>query len=210
VFPYPTLHDGWEESRGYGFAEAMNPSSKPCAVAILAGGKSRRMGKDKTRLYLGPCTLLGHVKRTAASLGLPVYVVRRDIVPGSGPIGGILTVFHSYPMDSALFLSADMPFVSPSLLRELLKPQPKRTKAVFVKSPHGVGFPFWLQREVCRDVQSCLEKEELSLQRLARRLRPRILRPRSDPTELLNINTPEDLESARQLFARRNASPCWR
>src|ERR1044072_1658113 len=43
-----------------------------CEGCILAGGLSRRMGRDKTRLRLGGRTVLGQIRATARQLRHPV------------------------------------------------------------------------------------------------------------------------------------------
>ena len=85
------------------------------SVSILAGGLSSRLGRDKARVRLGRRTLLAHVRRAAKELGLPVRVIRRDLVPRCGPLGGVFTALKTSRADAELFLACDMPFVSASL-----------------------------------------------------------------------------------------------
>ena len=92
-----------------------------CEICILAGGLSRRMGREKSKLKLGKRTMLGHIRATAKATGLPVRVIRRDSVPRCGPLGGIYTALKSTPAATVLFLSCDMPLVSVELLQKLLK-----------------------------------------------------------------------------------------
>src|SRR5689334_13117942 len=91
-----------------------------CEICILAGGLSRRMGLDKSRLKLGRRTLLGHIRAEAKRTGLPVRVIRRDCVPRCGPLGGIFTALKSTRAEWVLFLACDMPFVSGELMKWLL------------------------------------------------------------------------------------------
>jgi len=44
-------------------------------ICILAGGLSKRMGRDKSRLRLGSTTMLGHIRQAAQLTGLPVRVI---------------------------------------------------------------------------------------------------------------------------------------
>src|SRR5262245_52722575 len=88
-------------------------------ICILAGGLSERMGREKARMRLGRRTLLGHVRRTAESLGLDVRVIRKDLVPRCGPIGGIYTGLKTSRHEAELFLSCDMPFLMADLLRRV-------------------------------------------------------------------------------------------
>src|SRR5688500_2993407 len=73
-------------------------------VCILAGGLSTRMGRAKARLRLGNRTLLGWVRRNAAALGLPVRVIRRDLVRRCGPLGGIYSALKTTKAFAVLFL----------------------------------------------------------------------------------------------------------
>ncbi|MEO8427284.1 MAG: NTP transferase domain-containing protein, partial [Verrucomicrobiota bacterium] len=91
-----------------------------CEIAILAGGRSSRMGRDKSRLRLGKRTLLGQVRATAERLRLPVRIIRQDLVPRCGPLGGIYTALKTSRKQVILFLPCDTPFVSLGLLEKVL------------------------------------------------------------------------------------------
>ena len=107
-------------------------ASGPMAVTgvILAGGRSRRMGRDKALLDLGGRPMLARVAEALgrvcqavvivdrepgryAFLGFPVVVDRR---PGFGALSGLhaglLAMEHPY----GIFVACDMPFLDPALL----------------------------------------------------------------------------------------------
>ncbi len=174
----------------------------PLEICILAGGQSVRMGRDKARLRLGRRTLLGHARATALSLGLPARVIRRDLVPRCGPLGGIFTALTTTRVDAVLFLSCDMPFVTPALLRRVIRAS--RTKetqrqAVFTASREGAGFPFLIRREALPRVEKQIQRGRFSLQALAYGLRAKRLRlSRTTVAQLANLNTPAELAAAKQ------------
>src|SRR4051794_40030302 len=60
-------------------------------VCILAGGKSRRMRRNKAALELDGMPLLEWSKRIARGAGLPYRVIDRDIQTAAGPVSGIAT-----------------------------------------------------------------------------------------------------------------------
>ena len=97
---------------------------------ILAGGTSRRMGKNKALIQLGEDPLIGHVIRRIrpvtdelllitntpdeyAHLGLPMH---GDVVSDAGALGGIYTGLASACYDTVLCVACDSPFLVPKLL----------------------------------------------------------------------------------------------
>jgi molybdopterin-guanine dinucleotide biosynthesis protein A len=175
-------------------------------IVILAGGLSRRMGRDKARLRLGGRTLVQRIAHAAKACGGRVRVVRKDIVPRCGPLGGVLTGFARARADAVLFLSCDMPFVDASLLRELVAQFQRARRGVFTWSGASAGFPFLLPTAARSTVRALIRAKRLSLQELVRESRARRWRPpRHYRDQLLNVNTPPAWEHARLQWAARRA-----
>ena len=103
-------------------------------VAILAGGKSSRMGTDKSFVLfqgrpmievvrervegLGDELILIANKQAAyAHLGLPMY---GDIFPETGPLGGIYTAIHHAAHPHVLVVACDMPWLNRPLLEYMI------------------------------------------------------------------------------------------
>ena len=104
---------------------------------ILAGGTSRRLGRDKASEVLLGRTLLERtaerlvplvdeiivVRRAGQSipeLDLPVpVVVVEDAYPDTGPLGGIFTGLRAASSERCLVVACDMPLLQASLLRYL-------------------------------------------------------------------------------------------
>ena len=106
------------------------------AVAILVGGRSRRMGgRAKAALPLGDRTVLERVLDTADGLGRPVGLVAgreaaddgdelarllerlgrpvvRDRHAGAGPLGGLEAAFAATDAGRVLLLACDLPFLT--------------------------------------------------------------------------------------------------
>lgn len=173
-------------------------------ICILAGGLSERMGRDKSQLKLGQRTMLGQIRATAKTLGLPVRLIRRDAVPRCGPLGGIYTALKTSLADAVMFLACDMPFVTESLLRSMLGRFGSQGVALFVHSEGKPGFPFVLPHDTLATVASQIEQGKLSLRGLARALQARSFSPPvSERGQLRNANTPR--EWARILKLWKNA-----
>jgi molybdopterin-guanine dinucleotide biosynthesis protein A len=178
-------------------------------ICILAGGLSTRMGQDKSHLRLGQRTMLGHIRATARQLGFSVRAIRRDKVRRSGPIGGIYTALRSSKADAVLFLACDMPFVSADLLQRMIRKLPLSRNAHFASEGGLAGFPCFLRCENCLPLVSLqIAKSEFSLQALAKALRAKMLQPaRPGSPELTNVNTPSELEAARQRITHAKPIP---
>ena len=158
------------------------------------------MGRDKRRLRLGGTSLLRRAKTTALKTGLPVRVIRSDLVPRCGPLGGIFTALSTSPTEAVLFLSSDMPFVSIGLLKRLLDSSQAGKKSVFTEQNATKSFPFLLRREELPLVRRQIDGKQFSHQQLARDCAARSLRlPRTQQPELFNITTPEDWRQARAI-----------
>lgn len=173
--------------------------SVPCEICILAGGMSRRMGRDKARLRWGRRTMLGHIRAMAARTGFPVRIIRRDLVPRCGPVGGVYTALSTTEADAVLFLACDMPLIRADLILFLLKKLRPRASALFVCTPDGPGFPFLLRRKALSAVARRLKAGKFSLHALANALKATLVRPSPEfDSQLTNINTPRDWKKWRQ------------
>ena len=105
------------------------------AAVILAGGMSRRMGRDKAALPFGEETMLSHLVHTyqpyfdvtAVSLNTPgrfdtagaQEVVDRR--PGEGPMAGLEAAFLDTGADVIFLTGTDLPFGDPALARHLVE-----------------------------------------------------------------------------------------
>lgn len=187
-----------------------------CGICILAGGLSKRMARDKSRVRLGARTLLGHIRQQSSRLGLPVRLIRHDLVRRCGPLGGICTALTTSSNEAELFLACDMPFLSRKLVESVVDCWRKKQHPVFMtsKSADGVnqenerniraGFPFVVPVRLLPIVRRQIAKNQHSIQALAKALKACLLFPpagRED--ELFNINTGEDLKAARAFFRKR-------
>src|SRR5882724_8274496 len=162
-----------------------------CEICILAGGLSRRMGRDKARLRLGANTMVAQIRTTVRRTGWPVRAIRKDLVPRCGPLGGVYTALKTTRSDAVLFLACDMPFLGVEVLSCLLDEYRSTPQAIFTSYRGRVGFPFVLPRWSIADVVKQIDRGEFSLQALAKFLRARIIGiPQRLATQLWNVNTP--------------------
>src|SRR5579871_2149080 len=186
---------------------------------ILAGGKSARMGQDKALLEVDGRSLIAQVVATVRPLVSEIVVVAdvpekydnalgrivADLLPGVGPVGGILTGLTALGEGSHLVVSCDMPALNVRVLQFLLEAATPEWDAVV---PETAGRPEPLcavyQHTAAPKLRAFLDTgRRAAYQALeclqTRRVDEETLR-RLDPEGLgfTNLNTPEDLERFRQ------------
>ena len=109
--------------------------ARSTAALLLAGGESRRMGRDKAAIEVGGETLLARTARLAAEACDEVFVsvrsvgsadaLRRqwpmieDAADGVGPIAGILGALRARPDVDWLVRACDLPRLDAPTLRAL-------------------------------------------------------------------------------------------
>ncbi len=192
--------------------------------AVLAGGRGRRLGGDKLSLEIGGQTLVRRAVDALRLAGLEVALVLRaeqpepltahtiavvrDEVENAGPLGGLQALLRWLPVEWALVLPCDQPFLMPELLGELLA-QPREGVDAVVGHPADLmePLPGLYRREGIHAIEQALARGERSLRELLSSLRVRTapaeaLR-RWDPQLLsyLNVNSPADLARARAIVA---------
>ena len=120
-------------------------------AAILAGGKSSRMGSNKAFLKLKGKTFIelqiellremfdeifisANTPSEYEYLNLPIF---KDVYPGKGPLGGIFTSLINASSFHTFMLACDMPFVGLELIKHL-KDLTKEFDVVIPKSERGL------------------------------------------------------------------------
>ncbi|MCC7073682.1 MAG: molybdenum cofactor guanylyltransferase [Deltaproteobacteria bacterium] len=170
--------------------------------ALLAGGESRRMGKDKSALVLEGQTLAERALATLAAVsdrqvilghgrGCPGGVPRLpDAVAGQGPSAGLRALLASGLGDAYLVLPVDMPGVTPAHLQRLVAALAGHHAACFVRA--GVLEPL----PCALDAGAALAPGEQRLGALLQGLRlARVLLGDNDADDLRNLNSPDELEA---------------
>ena len=106
--------------------------------AIMAGGRSRRLGVNKAFLQIQGRPVIERVLETISSLVSPVRIITNspgeyqylgaevaaDIRPGCGPLSGIHTALSLSPTEYVLVVSCDLPLLTADSLRPLLSEYP--------------------------------------------------------------------------------------
>ncbi|MGG7550023.1 NTP transferase domain-containing protein [Chryseobacterium arthrosphaerae] len=191
----------------------------PVNGLVLAGGKSVRMGKAKDLLHWH-----GKEQRYfAADLIAPFceevfiscrqdqlenfdlgYKALTDTFLNMGPFGGILSALRSRRDTAWLVVACDLPLLDPKSLAFLLRSRDPEKAATTYESPFD-GLPeplitIWepksypLLLHFLGMGNTCPRKVLINSDTL-------ILKP-ENPDALMNVNTPEDAEKAKQIMKK--------
>ncbi len=188
---------------------------------VLAGGGSRRLGRDKALLDLGDGRpLLRRVVETLADLcdevlvvagrperyqglGLPARLVADDR-PGQGPLAGLETALRRARHEYALVVACDLPFLHRGLLRHMLGLE--RDYQALVPRWQGHLHPLHAvyARSCLPHVSALLDSGQRQALALLERVQVRVLTEEEiaaiDPEGLglFDLDCPEDLQRALQ------------
>ncbi|MEG6615861.1 molybdenum cofactor guanylyltransferase [Peptococcaceae bacterium 1198_IL3148] len=105
------------------------------SAAILAGGKSSRMGTTKAFVEVHSCRIIDHAIDELKQVSNDIMIVTnsveeyshlgirlvKDIVPGLGPLSGIHSALVHAEMPQVLIVACDMPFIEAQLANLLAK-----------------------------------------------------------------------------------------
>ncbi len=182
------------------------------SAVILAGGESRRMGRDKAWLEFEGQPLIARSLAVAWELGATeVFISGRvgedysalncpvlfDLEPGFGPLGGIERGLHATTSPLLLVLAVDLPQMTADFLRKLLAKCDSLTGAmakldgrfeplvaIYPKRCHAIAFDFVIHsRHAARDFAEACVREHA--------VRTLTVTP-SDAGCLANWNSPAD------------------
>jgi molybdopterin-guanine dinucleotide biosynthesis protein A len=105
-------------------------------VAVLIGGDSSRMGTDKATFEVDGIAMANRVAGAAQDAGASQILIigstqakskslsgqwKKDLFPGEGPLGGIITALKHSDHDSVVVLSCDMPFMTSAVIQSLVR-----------------------------------------------------------------------------------------
>lgn len=196
------------------------------SAAVLAGGASTRMGRDKAFLHIDGRALVERVVERLRTCSDDVFVVAKrcapfeeiglravaDVTDAQTPLAGIATALRAAAHPLVFVCACDMPFVSPDLVSLIAT----RLGSADVAVPRRDGRPEPLHAvwstTASAAVESSLRSGELAVHRAVEGLAVLWIEEadwRSVDAEglsFVNVNTPADHSEARTTAARSFSS----
>lgn len=184
-------------------------------TAVLAGGKSSRMGTDKAFVELEGQTLLARALDLARSVSAEVRIIGsaqkfaafgavvEDTFLERGPLAGIHAALRASPTELNLILAVDTPFVSRAFLEYLFQQSRRAAEWVIVPQTEGQRQPLCAvyRKEFAEVAENALQAGRNKIDPLFDQVPTRVI----DQVEMKtagfglnlfrNLNTPEELKA---------------
>jgi molybdopterin-guanine dinucleotide biosynthesis protein A len=190
---------------------------------VLAGGRSLRLGRNKSLVKISNKNLLdlviSRISEVSSDIiviiakeqniaGLPHFPRARivnDIFPGKGPLGGIYTGLKTTSSRYNFVVASDMPFLNVLLMRYMIAHAEDADIVLprvghFIEPLHAV-----YSQDCLAPIQEMIQHNDLKLSNLLQRVKVRYVDTaeieRFDPRHLsfFNVNTEADLAKAHRI-----------
>lgn len=183
-------------------------SNADFTVAILIGGDSSRMGVDKATFEVDGVAMANRVSQAASEAGAKEILLiggtqakakkltgvwKKDLYPGQGPLGGVITAVKSASNDAVVVLSCDMPFITGSVISSLVRGLQDAQATVGRTDRLNWLCAAWSKDECLTTLQSVWKREERAVHRAAVLLD--VAEVPVPAMAVRNINEPSDLLS---------------
>ncbi len=187
--------------------------SFPFSAAIIAGGRSSRMGRDKAFLPIAGQSLIARQAALLRSLGTDDLIISgrpgidygvadarlvHDPIPDAGPLAGLVSVLSAARHPWVLVIAVDLPRLDATFLNRLLALGAGRT-GVVPHGPHGYEpLAALYPRALLLKAEAALQSGAYALHTLVEHaeelaLVTQLKLEHADLNVLANYNTPDDL-----------------
>jgi molybdopterin-guanine dinucleotide biosynthesis protein A len=187
---------------------------------ILAGGKSRRMGRDKAFIDAGGVPLFERVYSVFREIFSEIIIVvndvrpfekyegriENDIISNKGALGGLYTGLFHASSHHAFCSACDMPLLNPRLIK-YMSGERDAYDVIIPRTRDGLHPLHAIYSKNCiRPMRQLLDRGDLKIINFFNRVRVRYIEEteirRVDPhmRSFLNVNTREEMEMIRSIL----------
>ena len=191
-------------------------TTPPMKALIMAGGKSVRMGKDKTHIHYHGKPQFAHIYSICEEMGIEPFVSCRaeqaanfhengfrtiaDRIIDMGPLGGIASAFMHSPNHAWMVIASDVPFIDRETFSELIENRSTLHTATAFQSPFD-QFPepliaIW-EPKAFQMIMSFIGLGYSCPRKVLIQTEAKVIHA-AHPEKLENVNTPDDLHDAME------------
>ncbi|MTI81197.1 MAG: molybdenum cofactor guanylyltransferase [Firmicutes bacterium] len=196
------------------------------SAAILAGGKSSRMGTNKAFLEVRNCRIIDHALDELKQVSNDILIITNtpteyhrfsvrvagDIYPGFGPLSGIHAALTHAENNRLLAVACDMPFVEANLARYLIESVKDYDVAIPVVEGYFEPLFAVYSKSCIKHIERCMEKKKLRIIDFFSSVKVKYVKEEeiSQVADLervfYNVNTPKELAMAKRIFKESEVS----
>jgi len=186
---------------------------------ILAGGKNSRISMTKALIQLGEQTIIGRTVQLFQKLFEEVIIVTnhfddydhlganlvKDIIPETGPLGGLYSGLQLSSNDYSFVVACDMPFIDPSIILHLKNCTFSGSYDVIVPEFNGFIEPLYAfySKNCIPIILKYINQQNYKIRSFYSHVKVKEIPCHKFQTierAFFNINTREDLQQARRLY----------
>jgi molybdenum cofactor guanylyltransferase len=204
------------------FEKQLEQSVPPLNGLVLAGGKSVRMGYDKSAINWHGKEQHYYMADLLKQICKDVFISCRkkqkdkidneykglaDTFTGLGPYGGILSAFRKHPDTAWLVTACDLPLLNVDTLQHLIKHRNSSAIATTFESPHD-GLPeplITIWEPKAYPILLSFLSQGYSCPRKVLRNNDAYIIKAINADALMNVNTPEELERVKSILHQKAA-----
>ena len=196
-------------------------------AAVLVGGKSRRYGRNKALEIFQGERLIDRQIRKVRPLFSEVLVITnepadylhlevtllRDVISGLGPLGGIYTGLLFAQGKSVFVTACDMPFLQPAVVKHMVQLSGNNDVVVPQKREGLEPLHAIYSARCLPHIKRMLERGKFQVVsffpavRVCRLSQEELKQLDPHGLSFFNINTPDDMDRARELLKELGDSP---
>jgi molybdopterin-guanine dinucleotide biosynthesis protein A len=201
----------------------MLETQRQISCIILAGGKNARMGREKANLKIGERTIIEEQNDTLGRIFDEIIIVANsqnyfknidvkvvtDIIPDSGPLGGLYSGLAVSSNIHSFLIACDMPFINLQLIDYMIK-QIGENDIVIPLSSKGTETLFAVYSLNCLEtIKRQIEFRNLKLLDILNFFKVKYISQEEvekfDPEEFsfFNVNSPSDYEKALKIWLKK-------
>ena len=186
---------------------------KSISGAVLAGGKSFRMGTDKAMLQLNERTFLQNSLLLLASFTKELFVssnknysnlsypIVKDSFQNMGPLSGIHAILKAIPTQKVLIIPVDTPLLSKELLQFILDNYEPDKQLSICKTADGLQMLIGVfDKSLLPIIENQINNKEYKLTFLLDKASSQILDVSHFKDACININTQEAWKKLNNKF----------
>lgn len=187
------------------------------SIMVLAGGQSRRMGRDKGALAWGEYDILGSLLARLLPLSDDVMVISNvareisplvrqfpDLISGKGPLSGIHAGLVHARHDLVFVTACDVPFLMPEIIPDIVQSAKGKDASVVIYKEKLEPLFACYHKRCSSIIAELLIKEQYRITDLLARINwePVENLESFDECCFMNINTPQEYETAKELLEK--------